>query len=84
MNRPFCKRCFLEEIDYDGVYRSIREMIDALPAEKRVGEALYRSRLDLCGRCPDLNEGVCLKCGCFVELRAAKAEMGCPHEKHYW
>ena len=26
----------------------------------------------------------CGKCGCFVELRAAKADMHCPHEKHFW
>lgn len=84
MSRPFCKKCFLEEIDHDGVYRSIREMIDALPEEKRADETEYRRRLNICGTCESLNEGVCMKCGCFAELRAAKSDMGCPHEKHYW
>ncbi|MBQ8781290.1 MAG: hypothetical protein IJZ72_06440 [Oscillospiraceae bacterium] len=82
--RPFCKKCFLAEIDHDGVYQSIKEMIAALPDENRADENEYRRRLDICGRCSQLNEGVCLKCGCFVELRAAKKDMGCPHEKHLW
>lgn len=82
--KPFCRKCLFEEIDREGVYESIRELIDALPEEKRASEAEYRRRLDICKDCDSLGEGTCGKCGCFVELRAAKKNMDCPHEKHYW
>lgn len=84
MNKPFCKRCLFESIDREGVYASIRELIAALPEERRVTEEEYRRRLGICMECEFLGEGTCGKCGCFVELRAAKADMDCPHEKHFW
>lgn len=84
MSRPFCKRCFFEELDPNGIYKEIADMIEALPKDKRSSEDEYRRRLDICGRCTSLGEGTCGKCGCFVELRAAKADMHCPHEKHFW
>lgn len=84
MSKPFCKKCLFEEIDRNGVYNSIMELIAALPEEKRAEETEYKRRLEICRQCGSLGEGTCGKCGCFVELRAAKADMGCPHEKHYW
>lgn len=47
-------------------------MIAALPEEKRADDDTYRHRLDICGSCESLGSGICGKCGCFVELRAAK------------
>ena len=84
MSRPFCRRCMFEEIDPDGIYREITDMIAALPEEKRTDEKEYRRRLDICGGCEYLGEGTCGVCGCFVELRAAKSEMRCPHESNRW
>lgn len=84
MNKPFCRKCLFEETDPNGVYNSIKELIAALPEEKRAGEAEYSRRLDICRQCDSLGEGTCGKCGCFVELRAAKADMHCPHEEHHW
>ena len=83
-SKPFCKKCLFEEIDRDGVYASIKELIDALPEEKRADKKEYLRRLEICRRCDSLGEGTCGKCGCFVELRAAKADMKCPHENHLW
>ena len=82
--KKFCRKCLFEEIDREGVLSSIKELIAALPEEKRTDEAEYRRRLDICKSCGSLGEGTCGKCGCFVELRAAKKNMNCPHEKHYW
>lgn len=82
--QPFCRKCLFEEIDRNGVYNSIRELIAAIPEEKRAEEREYRRRLEICRRCGSLGEGTCGRCGCFVELRAAKKDMHCPHEKHYW
>lgn len=84
MSRPFCRRCLFEDIDKEGIYASIQELIAALPEEKRTPEEEYRRRLDICKGCDYLGEGTCGKCGCFAELRAAKRDMRCPHEKHFW
>lgn len=78
--RPFCKKCFFSELDPDGVYNEIKDMIAALPEEKRADDDTYRHRLDICGSCGSLGSGICGKCGCFVELRAAKKDMYCPSE----
>lgn len=84
MSRPFCRKCLFEEIDRNGVYASIQELIAALPKEKRAEETEYSRRLEICRGCDALGEGTCGKCGCFVELRAAKADMHCPHENQFW
>lgn len=82
--RPLCRRCLLEEIDVDGLYASIQKIKKNIPEENRASEKEYRHRLELCRKCDFLNSGICVKCGCYVELRAAKAKMGCPHENHFW
>lgn len=79
-----CRKCLLSAYDPDGALRTIREMIALLPPERRVGGEEYRRRLSVCGECAELNAGVCGKCGCYVELRAAKKDLGCPHERHFW
>ena len=84
MSRPFCKKCFFAEFDPEGIYNEISQLIATLPEEKRTDETEYRRRLEICGKCGFLGEGTCGKCGCFVELRAAKKDMHCPCEKHYW
>ncbi|MGN0436084.1 MAG: DUF6171 family protein [Wujia sp.] len=84
MSRTFCKRCFFAEIDRDGIYKEISRIISDMPEEKRTEEAEYQRRLDICEKCDSLGEGTCGKCGCFVELRAAKKDMHCPSEKHFW
>lgn len=71
-------------MDFDGLYASVREIVKNLPEEKRVAEAEYHRRLEICRKCDFLNNGICGKCGCFVELRTAKTNMSCPHEKHFW
>ena len=46
--RPFCKKCFFSELDPGGVYNEIKDMIAALPEEKRADDDTYRHRLDIC------------------------------------
>lgn len=82
--RQFCRKCLFEDIDPQGIYREIHEMIAALPEERRTEETEYRRRLAICSKCEMLGEGTCGVCGCFVELRAAKRDMHCPGEQHYW
>lgn len=82
--RPFCRKCLLSEYDPDGALETVNEMIAAMPPEQRAEEAEYARRLAFCRECGELSAGLCAKCGCYAELRAAKRSRHCPHEKHYW
>ncbi|MCD7889726.1 MAG: DUF6171 family protein [Oscillospiraceae bacterium] len=82
--RPICKRCLLAEIDKDGLYKKVEDLIAAIPDDERASGQAYATRLDLCCRCPSLENGLCRECGCFVELRAAVKENRCPSVYRYW
>lgn len=79
-----CKKCLLADIDYDEYAKSLLEYIAAVPEEKRADEQLYRQRLTVCKQCDELVNGICAKCGCYVELRALKPKMYCAHEQKKW
>lgn len=75
----FCKKCLLVELtDEKSLYDLIRDQISLMDEEKRTTDAEYRHRLAICETCDHLNRGTCVKCGCYVELRAAKRHMSCP------
>ena len=59
----------------------IQQHLAKIPAEEKVDEAVYRQRLDSCKQCEYLVSGTCLKCGCYVELRAAFVGQKCPNVK---
>lgn len=84
MNPPVCKRCLLSETDPDGLYAAVQRRIAQMPEELRADAAEYSRRLDCCRACDSLANGLCRLCGCFAELRAAKAGKHCPHPAHYW
>ena len=77
-----CKRCLLREAAEDDTYRDIRGQIEKLSPEDKAEEELYRRRLDACMECDRLVSGVCMKCGCYVEFRAAFKKMKCPDVKN--
>lgn len=72
-----CRKCLLRELDPEGLYRSISERIALLPEEERTAPEEYARRLDICRRCESLVSGTCMQCGCYAELRAAKARERC-------
>ncbi len=76
-----CKRCLLLESAQEDTHRSVQEHIEKIPARQRAGEAEYQRRLACCRRCDHLLSGTCMKCGCYVELRAAFANQKCPNTK---
>ena len=83
--KPFCRRCLLEDMpDEAALAKSIRELIDLLPEEKRASAEETARRLTLCRGCDHLQNGMCVLCGCYVELRAAKARMRCPNVPGKW
>ena len=81
MQENICKRCFLLESGKNDVYKSISEHIDKLSVKEKTADDEYRKRLDICSRCDYLSGGVCLKCGCYPEFRAAFAKQKCPYKK---
>ncbi len=74
-----CKRCLLRESAENDTYENIRTRIDKLPDAEKADDALYQQRLDACKDCDHLISGICMKCGCYVEFRAAYRRMKCPN-----
>lgn len=73
-----CKRCLLREAAEEDTFAVIREKLAALPMTDRAEDTLYRTRLEACKTCDHLLSGVCMKCGCYVEFRAAFKRQRCP------
>jgi len=74
-----CKRCLLRESAENDTFENIRGRIDRLRPEEKADEELYERRLDACRECDHLISGICMKCGCYVEFRAAFRQMKCPN-----
>lgn len=82
---PFCRRCLLQEFaEGKKLYELIRDYIAAIPEEQRAEAAVYEERLNRCRGCDWLANGMCRLCGCYVEVRAAKARQRCPDTEARW
>lgn len=62
----------------------MRTYLSGLDEDLKVEKEVYRERLSLCTDCDDLMEGLCRKCGCFVEYRAALKNKHCPGSPSRW
>ncbi len=76
-----CKRCLLREMAEEDVLESIITRIDKLSPKEKSDDELYAKRLNECKNCEHLISGVCMKCGCYVEFRAAFKKNHCPNVK---
>lgn len=77
-----CRRCLLREMaDQDEYFRSLQVYIENMDPNIRTEEGLYEERLAVCRECDMLLQGMCRKCGCYVELRAAVKNNVCPQGK---
>ena len=74
-----CKKCLLREMAEQDVLESITVRIDKLSPEEKADKDLYSHRLNQCKECEHLISGVCMKCGCYVEFRAAFLKQKCPN-----
>ncbi|MCR5154694.1 MAG: DUF6171 family protein [Lachnospiraceae bacterium] len=83
-NRSLCKRCLLREAGDSAAYTTVKEYMEKLPDSLRVEKSIYEKRLSICKECENLLSGTCLKCGCYVEIRAAAKTGGCPLKKAKW
>lgn len=82
--KAFCKRCLLDETDPEGLYLQIQKRIAMLDEDQKTDKQTYALRLEKCTACDKLSSGMCALCGCFVELRAAKADTRCPDTDRKW
>lgn len=67
-------------IGKDEYFKTLQELIANIPAEIKTPYEEYERRLKACTECERLADGMCAACGCYVELRAAKATGTCPYD----
>ena len=79
-----CTRCLLEQAGEIDLAKAVSERIALIPKEQKASAEIYARRLEICCKCDYLISGTCIKCGCYAQLRAARADSGCPHENKYW
>ena len=77
-------RCLLKEAGEAEMAASIAEYVSLLDETVRTPEETYRERLTICQDCPELVNGTCRLCGCYVETRAAKKGQQCPMVPPRW
>lgn len=73
-----CKKCLLLQSGEADVYKTVKDYIDNLDNDLKVDKKEYNRRLSFCKNCDYLLSGSCLKCGCYVEIRASLKEKSCP------
>ena len=79
-----CIRCLIREMNQQEEYKKLQVYLDSFSEEIRADEEVYEQRLQQCKKCDSLNQGICIKCGCFVEARALRKKGDCPHEEPRW
>lgn len=77
-------RCLLFEAGQADMARTVAEYVASLDESIRTPEDDYRTRLAICQECPELMNGTCRLCGCYVETRAAKKGQQCPMVPTRW
>jgi hypothetical protein len=82
--RKPCIRCLLAQAGEIDLAELIAQSIAVIPSDKKADDCLYKERLDICEKCSCLVSGTCTKCGCYVELRAAKKSSHCPAANRRW
>ncbi len=73
-----CKKCLLLEAGEEKSFIGVKDYIDTIDNSLKVNDDLYVKRLSFCKKCDNLISGMCLKCGCYVEIRAVFRNKSCP------
>lgn len=80
-----CRRCLLRDMtDENDYYESVKHYRAVMPLRKRTPDDEYEQRLQICRVCEYLENGTCMQCGCYVEMRAARRDMHCPLQGGTW
>jgi hypothetical protein len=76
-----CTRCLLKDFSKEQYEAIVTNGLASLPKEDLVTNDVASKRLAVCKECDRLNQGTCLACGCFVELRASLKKGSCPYSR---
>ena len=76
--KHLCKKCLLLEAGENAVFQTVSDYLNTLDTSLMVNNTLYSKRLSFCKDCEHLISGMCRKCGCYVEIRAALKDKSCP------
>ena len=77
-----CKRCLLFEMaGYDDVKAQLDKTRSLMSSDEKASDEKYEKRLSQCRNCDSLINATCLKCGCYVEIRALADGAKCPAGK---
>ena len=79
-----CRKCLLSEMNETAFFETVQQYIDSIPPHEKTPKDEYLRRLVLCKNCEYLTNGMCVLCGCYVEVRAAKAWQHCVNGKGVW
>ena len=74
-----CKKCLLLETGERVTYSEIMDYVATLDKHDLADESLFKKRISFCRECENLLSGMCLKCGCYVEVRARLKKADCPN-----
>ena len=79
--KTICKKCLIRDLDQAFEYENMFQYIANLDADLKTNSITYEKRLSICKECEKLNQGTCIACGCYVEMRAAISVKECPYKK---
>lgn len=83
-NLRLCRRCLTRDLaGKEEHFQTLYNYIENLDIDIKAEEKLYEKRLAVCRECDMLFQGMCRKCGCYVELRAAVKTNVCPGKKWF-
>ncbi|WP_297777631.1 DUF6171 family protein [Blautia sp.] len=83
-NTRVCKKCLLRDMGEAEAFENMYQYIANLSPEDKVSDEEYERRLMVCRQCSHLLSGMCGKCGCYVEMRAAMKVRHCPDVPGKW
>lgn len=76
-----CKKCLLLEAGEKAAYEEITAYLKTIEKSRLAQNVERYKRLKICKSCNSLISGMCLKCGCYIEVRASLKDGECPDEK---
>ncbi len=79
-----CRRCLLRDFSDSDAGQAVQNFVASIPQKERASEKVYNYRLEQCKKCDSLVSGTCVKCGCYVEARAAGRCAVCPDVVNRW
>lgn len=78
MSNAKCGKCLLRDYDGSDYKEKVQAFLNQIPNGVRTPPYDYKRRLEVCAECDMLSDGMCMECGCYVQVRAAKAPLYCP------